>query len=30
MDERRTLTLFGWVLGSIVIGSFVLSAVAMN
>ena len=28
MDERQTLTLFGWILGSIVLGTFVLSAIA--
>ena len=30
MDERRTLKILGWLLGSVVIGSFILSAVTMS
>lgn len=29
MDERRTLLMFGWVVGSVVIGCLTLSAISL-
>jgi hypothetical protein len=29
MDERQTLRLFGWVIGSVVFGTFILGAAAL-
>jgi hypothetical protein len=30
MDERRTLLTFGWIVGSIVVGCFALSAISLT
>jgi hypothetical protein len=30
MDERRTLSLLGWTIGSVVAGVFVLNAIALS
>ena len=30
MDERRTLSLLGWTIGSVVAAAFVLNAIALS